>query len=67
MRVSVSSRDDAVMLNDEGMEDCIVIGSIVFNRDGSITASCGIMVRHPDGRKWETYRDIRLPLRRDGD
>lgn len=63
-RTSVNSRDDAVMLADEGMEDSIVVGSMVFNKDGSITVSAQISVIHPDGRVWTTYRDIRIPRER---
>ena len=62
MRESVCMRDCAMGLSEEGMTDEIVIGSFVFNNDGSITASCLINVYHPDGRTWQVNRDIRLPL-----
>lgn len=61
MRESIQNREGAVMLNDEGMSDEIVIGSLVFNKDGSITVSALVQVYHPDGRKWATNRQFRIP------
>lgn len=61
-KVPVAMRRESVMLNDEGMSDEIVVGSIVFNPDKSITASCQINLYHPDGRVWTVFRDIRIPL-----
>lgn len=61
-RIPVSLRHNALCLGDEDMTDEIVVYSFVFNRDGSITASCRINVYHPDGRSWGVFRDMRLPL-----
>ena len=62
MKTPVCMRNDAVMLGDQDMTDEIVVGSLVFNKDKSITVSAQINVYHPDGRLWTVFRDIRMPL-----
>ncbi len=49
----------------EGWEDCIVVGSIARNKDGSITISCQIDVHSDDGKCWGVdSREIRLPRKK---
>jgi hypothetical protein len=61
MRTPVAARDNAEQFPGD-WEDSIVVGSIVRNRDGTITVSCQIDVIGDD-EAWVTYRDLRLEKR----